>query len=305
MRRPLIGLMQWSMRAVGAVLLISVAAGIATDPFAIYHFQRFSTYALPANLLAEPILSFLVAPAAIAAAVLAPFGLAQAPLEVMASALDLIAAIGQVFGQRPEAVQAVPKPPDIAFLLCVLALLCACLWRGPLRWLGAPLLLASVWLYVTAPRPFAAFDSNMRAVFVRDGDRWTLLAANRRSTYARDRLGAALGLSPAEIERLAPPETCGEDLCSWQAGDRSIFLVRNGVSIERACVSGAIVITQSVAPDDYARRCRLAAFIGAEDIAQLGGATLTETSLGLRVARAWPAEVRRPWTPQARTVEAE
>ncbi len=148
---PIIGFMQWSTKAVGDVLLISLVAGIATDPFAMYHFQRFSLYALPANLLAEPILSFLVAPAAIAAAVLAPFGLSQPALEVMASGLDLIAAIGQTFGERSEAVQAVPNPPDAAFLVCAFALLWACLWRGALRWFGVPIFAVSVALYITAP----------------------------------------------------------------------------------------------------------------------------------------------------------
>ena len=298
---PIIGLMQWSTRAVGAVLLISIVAGIATDPFAMYHFQRFSLYSLPANLLAEPILSFLVAPAAVAAAVLAPFGLADAPLQLMSSALDLIAAIGQTFGERPEAVQAVPKPPDEAFVLCVAALLCACLWRGALRWLGAPLLAASIALYVAAPHPIAAFDSDLRAVYVRDSEHWTLLTNSRRSTYARDRLGAVLGLSPAEIERLAPAESCSDTFCQWQSPQRVIFLARDRAALERACAPNAIVIAQAETPADFAARCQLAALINAESIAELGGATITETA----IARAWPPEIRRPWTPQARVAEGE
>ena len=139
--------------ASAACCSISFVAGLATDPFAIYHFQRFSLYALPANLIAAPIMSFLVAPAGGVAAVLAPFGLADPALELMASALDLIAAVGQTFGERPEAVRALPQPPDLAFVLCVFALLWACLWRGALRWAAAPIFVASVALYVTAPRP--------------------------------------------------------------------------------------------------------------------------------------------------------
>jgi competence protein ComEC len=104
---PLIGAMQAITRGIGGVLLISLVAGLATDPFAIYHFQRFSIYSLPANLITAPIMSFLVAPAAAAAALLAPFGWAEIPLQIMASALDLIAAVGQTFGERPEAVRAV------------------------------------------------------------------------------------------------------------------------------------------------------------------------------------------------------
>ncbi|MEQ1808340.1 MAG: ComEC/Rec2 family competence protein [Terricaulis sp.] len=302
---PIIGFMQWSTRAVGAVLLISVVAGLATDPFAMYHFQRFSLYSLPSNLLAEPILSFLVAPAAVAAAVLAPFGLADIPLQVMASALDLIAAIGQTFGERPEAVQAVPKPPAAAFILCVAALLCACLWRGGLRWIGAPILIASVAVYLGAPQPIAAFDSDLRAVYVRDNGHWTLLSNSRRSTYARDRLGATLGLSPAEIERLAPAETCSDSFCRWQTPSRAMFLVRDAAALEQGCVTNGIVVAQTETPTDYASRCQLAALITQDSIAQSGGATITETPLGPRIARAWTADIRRPWTPQTRNAEGE
>jgi competence protein ComEC len=302
---PLIGALQSTTRGIGGVLLISFVAGLATDPFAIYHFQRFAVYALPANLIAAPIMSFLVAPMAALAAILAPFGLADPALELMASALDLIAAVGQTFGERPEAIRALPKPPDLAFILCVLALLSACLWRGAFRWLGAPLFAACVALYITAPQPIAAFDADLRAIYARDDGRWTLLAANGRSTYARDRLGAMLGLSPSEIERLAPPEACGETFCQWRAAKRTIFLVRDPSAFERACAADAVVIVEAEAPADYASRCQLAALIDGQDIAELGGATITETPIGPRIARAWPAEIRRPWTPQARGADQE
>ena len=147
--------------------LISLVAGLASDPFAIYYFQRFSVYALPANLITAPIMSFLVAPAAGAAAVLGPFGLADPALELMASALDLVAAIGATFGGRPEALRALPAPPVEAFLLCVFAMLWACLWRGALRWAALLPFAASVALYAAAPRPIAVFDADLRAVFVR------------------------------------------------------------------------------------------------------------------------------------------
>ncbi|MGQ0531345.1 MAG: ComEC/Rec2 family competence protein [Caulobacteraceae bacterium] len=302
---PLIGALQATTRGIGGVLLISFVAGLATDPFAIYHFQRFAVYALPANLIAAPIMSFLVAPMAAVAAILAPFGLADPALELMASALDLIAAVGQTFGERPEAIRAVPKPPDIAFILCVFALLWACLWRGALRWLGAAIFAASVVLYLTAPQPIAAFDADLRAIYARDDGRWTLLAAKGRSTYARDRLGATLGLSPAEVERLAPPEGCSEALCRWQAGVRTIFLVRDSAALEHACLPRAIVIANIEAPANYVSRCQLAALVDAQSIAELGGATITETALGPRIARAWPPEIRRPWTPKAPSADQE
>jgi competence protein ComEC len=295
---PLIGALNASARGIGGVLLISFVAGLATDPFAIYHFQRFSLYSLPANLIAAPIMSFLVAPAAGAAAVLAPFGLADPALEVMASALDMIAAVGQTFGERPEAVRALPRPPDLAFALCVLALVWACLWRGALRWVAAPIFVASIALYAAAPRPVVAFDADLRAIYARDesSQRWLLIAGGGRSTYARDRLGAMLGIAPAQVERLAPPETCGEKACSWRSGERQFIFVRTEQGLAEACRSGAVVIGRIGAPAAYAERCRLAALIDAPNITQLGGAVIYEGDEGLQIERAWPAHVTRAWT---------
>jgi competence protein ComEC len=293
---PLIGALQWSARCIGSVLLISLVAGLATDPFAIYHFQRFSIYSLPANLIAAPVMSFLVAPMAAAAAVLAPFGLAGPALELMASALDLIAAVGAAFGERPEAVRALPRPPDAAFALVAFALTWACLWRGALRWVGAVIFVAGVGLYITAPRPVVAFDADLRAVYVHDGQEWTLVAGRGRSTYARDRLGAMLGLSPPAIEALAPPETCSAELCQWRSGSVGVALVREPAAFASACARGVIVVSPHPAPAEFGPRCSSAAVLDGADIARFGGAAIYNQQNGVRIERAWPEGVRRPWT---------
>lgn len=293
---PLIGALQATTRGIGGVLLISLVAGLATDPFAIYHFQRFSIYSLPANLITAPIMSFLVAPAAGAAAVLAPFGWAEPALQVMASALDLVAAVGQTFGERPEAVRALPRPPDAAFVLCVLALIWGCLWRGALRWFGVVMFAASVAMYATAPQPIVAFDGDTRAIYARGDDAWMLIAAPGRSTYARDRLGAMLGISPPAIERLAPPEGCGEGGCVWRRGERTFAFVSDESGLARACERGAVAITRAPAPEDFARRCEIAALI--DDLDARGGGFIYETEAGLQITRALHPDVQRPWTPR-------
>ena len=300
---PLIGALQASVRGIGGVILISLVAGIATDPFAIYHFQRFSVYALPANLITAPIMSFLVAPAAAAAALLAPFGLADPAIELMASALDLVAAVGATFGGRPEALRALPMAPDGAFLLCVFAMLWAALWRGGLRWLAIAPFMASIALYLSAPRPFAAFDAELRAVFVRTdeaGEPWRLIAGRGRSTYARDRIGAMLGLAPPRVARLSAPEACTESVCVLQTPDaRPLILVRNAEGFAHACVAGAIVLARVAAEDGFAVRCGLADLIDAPALAQRGGGFIREIDGALTITRAHSASLVRPWSRRA------
>jgi len=58
-------------------------------------------------------------------------------------------------------------------------------------------------------------------------------------------------------------------------------------------------------PDGYAQRCRLGVLIDAQSLALLGGATITETPLGPRVARAWSADTQRPWTPAVASADQE
>ncbi|MEQ1616827.1 MAG: ComEC/Rec2 family competence protein [Terricaulis sp.] len=307
---PIIGALNWATRGIGAVLLISFVAGIATDPFAIYHFQRFSLYALPANLIVAPIMSFLVAPAAGAAAVLAPFGLADPALEVMASALDLVVAVGGVFGERPEAVRALLRPPDAAFMLCVIALLWACLWRGWLRWGGAGLFAASIVLYLLAPTPVAAFDSEMRAVFVRGHDGWRLIARGGRSTYARERLGAMLGIAPLTIERLPPPEQCAEAACTLSLDGQTALLVRTEAGLvaalaDRSAADSAIIMTHLSIPPEHRERRRLVALIDAANLARLGGGFIYAAPDGLRLTRALDPATRRPWTPRTPALDQE
>jgi competence protein ComEC len=296
----IIGALNVATRGIGSVLLISFVAGLATDPFAIYHFQRFSLYSLPANLIVAPIMSFLVAPAAGAAAVLAPFGLADPALEVMASALDLVIAVGAVFGDRPEAVRALPRPPDIAFLLCTGALLWACLWRGVLRWGAFLPFAAGILFYLTAPHPVAAFDSELHAVFIRVEDSWTLVARRGRSSYARDRLGAMLGISAAELERLPMPQDCTEEACTINTpSGRPLVFVVSGEGFEQACLNRALVLTRLASPAGYAERCAPSALIDASDLELRGGALVYYTPAGVRIARAGDPNIRRPWTPAA------
>ena len=238
----------------------------------------------------------IVAPAASLAAVLAPFGLADGPLQFMASALELVAAIGQAFGTRGEAVQALPQPPAAAFVLCVVALLWGCLWRGALRWGAVLFFAASIVVYVNAPRPFAAFDSELRATFARDGrGMWTLAPGSGRSTYARDRLGAMLGIAPPAIERLAPPQTCSDAQCLWALPRGALVLVRAPSGFD-ACHERAIVLSKLEPPNDYNARCRPLALVAGRDLAEQGGAFIYADGAELRIVRAQPSGVRRAWT---------
>ena len=286
-------------RWMGGALLASGVAGFATDPFALAHFQRFSLYALPANLAATPIISLIVTPAAGAAALAAPFGLADAPLAVMGWGLDLIVAIGAVFADRPEAIRALPKPPDLALIAWTASIAWACLWRGHLRLIAAPLFIAGVALYALAPRPILDTDGALQAVIARaqeDRARRWIAVNGRGADFERERLGELAGISQRDADTLAPPAGCGATLCTWKSPrGRRVFVAQVSADLAALCVRDAMIISRTPLPAGWAARCRPAALISLNSLADAGGAAIYKTKSGVRTVRARAPNHHRAW----------
>ena len=57
-----------------ALILASLVAGLATTPYAAYHFHRLAPYGVLANLLAMPVVSVWVMPMGMLGVVAMPFG---------------------------------------------------------------------------------------------------------------------------------------------------------------------------------------------------------------------------------------
>ncbi len=254
---PFVGALQSLGGALRFMVVTSLVAGLATDAFALFHFQRFALYGLVSNVAADPIITFVVAPMAGLAAIAAPFGLGEAPLSFMADALDLIAAIGSTFGERPEAVLAVQRPPDAFLPLVAMAVAWGCLWRGAIRWGALAWLGAAAMVAIGAPRPALAYDSEMRAIYVRveNEQEWRVIATARGAAFARERIGAQLGVPAGRIDLLAPPEGCDENACRWRLPNgHEAALVADAPAAERACGLDLVLARTALAPD-FQRRC--------------------------------------------------
>ncbi len=295
----LIASLQSAGRWMAGALLASFVAGLATDPFAMAHFQRVQFYALPANLAATPVITLIVTPAAGAAAALAPFGVAEWPLKIMAWGLDLLVAIGGSFSSRPEAVRGVPKPPDIAFVLCCAAIAWACLWRGKLRYAALAPLAAAALLYALSPRPILMTDGALQAVIARTDQkgaaRWTAMAS-RGAAFERERLAQLVGIAAPEAQALAAPADCGEAVCRWRTPrGRAAVFVQDASALETACEAGAIVVTRAPPLPDWRARCKPALVIAPDTLTARGGAAIYETQAGLSIVRARVADQQRAW----------
>lgn len=300
----ILGGLDASWRLLSGMLVASVVAGLATDVFAVYHFQRVAVYGLASNLASTPLISFVIAPAAVIAAVLAPFGMADAPLAVMAGALDMVTAICRVFADRPEAVRPLPVAQELAFLVAVSAIIFACLWRGPLRWLAVIVMAVAAGLYVGAPKAVLLADGDVRAVVARTPDGWIAAADAKRGAFAKGRLGGLAGLPVAETEKLAPPDGCDAFVCSWRTPrGRRVFRVYRAEGLEAACVRRAIVLSDVALDATFRAQCLPALAVDPADLAKRGGLALVETTHGIRVRRARDDAGYRVWSGRLRRID--
>ena len=164
------------MRSAGfwlaTTMLTSVIATLMTAPFAMYHFDRLSTYGVIANLIAVPLTGFWVMPMEMAALLLMPFGL-DAPFWYLAArGCDGILWVAHTVSAWPYANVVTPAMPIGALIAVSLGLVVLCLMRSRWRVLGlAPVLGGLATLsFVTTPDLLVAGDAKLLAMKSADGD---------------------------------------------------------------------------------------------------------------------------------------
>ncbi len=301
---PRLAILQATMVSLGAVLLTSLVAGLATDPLVAFHFQRFTVYGLAVNLTAKPIVAFVIAPAATMAALAAPFGLSEGPLNVMRWGLELVLAIGGAFADRPEAILPLPRAPSVALACVTLGTVWMMIWRGPVRWSGACGLAAALALIMAAPRLVVLAWADLRTVLVwiwGDAD-WRMIARERGSDYTRLRPMELAGRNP-QAPAPALPMACQS---GKGCGRRTLTDVvmehpprgwsRHDPAPPSPAPSDAAqctVVVSSVDPEPAPSLSCLRAAVIASD--GRGGFAAFDTPAGLRLSRGRPLQYDRPW----------
>jgi competence protein ComEC len=280
-------------RYVIGMILASVVATLATTPFAIYHFDRAASYSLLANLLAEPVVAFVIMPWAAIAVILMPFGLENGPLQIMGWGVHIMTGIAHWVADLPGAATLVRAWPAAALVAIVLGGLWIALWRLRWRWLGlVPIALALAAILESSPADvLIARDGLSAAVRTVDGtlvilgekpddytaSQWLLRDGDRRDVAAA-RLGAH----------------CDELGCVVEGKDhRLVALSLRAGALVDDCARARIVV--SAVP--VRRPCRGPELVlDRFDVARDGATALTFGVDGISVETVAAERGKRPWS---------
>lgn len=236
-----------------ALVLTSLAAGLATAPFAAYHFHRLAPMSLLANLGAMPIVSLVIMPAALTGALLIPFGWDEPAWQVMGWGIGVMVEISRAVASVPGADRGLVALP-LATLICfALALALLCLLRSRFILVAPVLALAGLAFLPFRERPDILVDREGRTVAVRQKDGALALMGDRDhglgARFVVEQWLGAEGARDADEPTLMRAAHCDPLGCTLRdAGGAVIALPRNRAALEEDCRRAALLITIHTPP---------------------------------------------------------
>lgn len=290
----------WGGREIAALVLASLVAGLATTPFAAFHFHRVAPYGVIANLLAMPVVSVVVMPMGVAGALTMPFGFDAMFWKLMGLGLDWMIAVALWVTRLPGAVGPMPAFGIGPLLLVTLGLLLLCLLRSPLRWSGAACVVVSaVWALAT-PQPDILIAGDGQTVAVRGAaGRLVFLQRGRDSFAVREWLAADGDMRGADGAKLDDGVRCDAIGCTATLRDGRIVAFASSVeAFAEDCARAAAVLSLRTAPG----ACQ-AMLIDRPAWQRHGAAALYMNGDGFDIEVARPPTQDRPWA-RARTAAA-
>lgn len=285
----------WGAREVAAIAFTSVIAGLATMPFAAYHFHRLAPYGVLANVLAMPVVSVWVMPMGILGVLTLPLGFDAEFWRLMGDGIGWIIAVVLWVAQLPGAVGRIAAFGTGPVLLCAAGLLLLSLLRSPLRLSGVPLMLVAALWAVAAPRPEILVSPDGQTVALRGRDGQFAVLHESRDNYAlEDWLAADADGRDVHDRSLGQGIACDPSGCTGKLADGSVVAYAvEPDAFEDDCRRASLILAVH---DDPPPGCA-ATVIGRNTWYDRGALVLSHDGAGFVMQSARPENYDRPWAP--------
>ncbi|MDP3693881.1 ComEC/Rec2 family competence protein [Bradyrhizobium sp.] len=296
----------WGGREIAMLALASLVAGLATMPYAAFHFHRVTPYGVLANLAAMPVVSALVMPAGLLGMVAMPFGFDGLFWKVMGWGIDWMIAVAQWVAALPGSIGRVAAFGTGPLIAASIGIILLGLLRTPLRWSGAAALLGAVVWALATPQPDILISADGHTVGVRGRDgRLHLIGSARGSTrdsfLLREWLAADADGRLTADPSLSGGVSCDQAGCVAPLADGGLVaLAQRPDALADDCARAALLVTTRPAPADCG-----AHVVDRERLQRHGALALRRSPGGFTVDAVRPRGVDRPWSPAVDGVEGE
>lgn len=280
--------------------ITSLVAGLATAPFAAYHFNRAAVYGLVGNLIAMPMVGLVIMPSALIAYIAMPLGLDEPALWIMGVGIDLVMAAARIVAGWEGAVAFIPAFPVVSLILVTFAGLLFALWSTHWRWAGGLFIVLAVWLAGQDRGPDILIDRDARLSAVREAD-GALRLSGRFPTYARESWMRRNG-QDADAQISDRRMACDDRGCI-ATGRIRFAHARTLEAVFEDCQWADVLVSEVPVRGPLRRTCNASVLIDRFDSLRAGAISVMIDEDGIALTRAADVTGNRPWNPIENPIE--
>ncbi|MCC3306095.1 ComEC/Rec2 family competence protein [Sneathiella sp. HT1-7] len=287
------GMIRRGVAYIVGVALTSLVAGLATAPFALYHFGQVATYSLIANLFAVPIMGLWVMPGVILAFIGLPFDFTF-PLSIVGSGIDLILWVAHETATLPDAVLYLGTFSALQLIGGTFIGLWFIIWRQPVRWIALPMLVALMLTIFSNRSPDILISDSGNLYALKTGEGETYYSSQRADRFEADRWRLVMGMDV--VDEQPSNLVCDPSGCVLRQNSELIAFPETMSGVEMDCRRANIIVSRIPAP----KNCKNAQLvIDKFDLWRRGSHSLYFMSDGkLQVDTANDLRGDRPWVPE-------
>jgi competence protein ComEC len=284
----------WGGRELMTLTLASLVAGLATTPYAAFHFHRVTPYGVLANLAAMPVVSAVVMPAGLLGLLAMPFGFDGVFWWIMGLGIDWMIAVTRWVADLPGAIGRMAAFGIGPLIVASIGIVLLGLLRTPLRWSGAVVLGLSVVWALAVPQPDILISADGHSVGVRGPDgRLHLMRTAKDAFLLREWLAADADPRLPTDASLSDGVSCDAEGCvTPMAGGGLIALTLQPEALADDCERTTLLVTARQAPPS----CSSSVMSG-DRLREQGATALRRAASGFVTDAVRPRGVDRPWSP--------
>ena len=142
------------------IIITDIVATIMTMPYSFYYFKQVSVYTSLGNLLAGPVIAFIVMPCLLLFLISIPLGLSSYCIKPLNLSIELINKITSYVSSLPgaHAGESLGLMPDWGIFLITLGFLWLCIWQSKWRYWGILYIAIGLFSITMVARPDFVFD---------------------------------------------------------------------------------------------------------------------------------------------------
>lgn len=237
-----------TMAYVAGLALTTLIASAATGPLLVYHFNRFATYGLIANLVAVPFTAVAIMPWSLLAFALMPLGfekIALVPMGWGVAALDWVA---KAASSWPGAAITLPAMPAASLVVITLGGLWLCLWRRNWRYVGIPVIAAGLVIAAFSRPPDILVDEDAKLMAARAAGGGMMLSSRRAAklhadSWVRRAGGSAPEPWPNEGTSRDGRLSCDSLGCLYRARGQIAALAQHEGALAEDCEAATVIVS--------------------------------------------------------------